>query len=209
MKAGKLDIGLLERLLKKYAISDPRVILGPRIGEDAAVIDPGEASGDYWVVTTDPITFTTQEIGYYGVVINMNDLATRGAVPKWFLVTLLFPETGSDVKGVEKVFCQIHDACQRFNISTIGGHTEVAPGISQVILSGNMIGEVAKERLVTTGGAEARDLLLLIKGACIEGTSIIAREKGPELLKQGFSPSFLRKAKNYIFHPGQIGRAHV
>jgi hydrogenase maturation factor len=154
------------------------------------------------VVTTDPITFTTQEIGYYGVVINMNDLATRGAVPKWFLVTLLFPETGSDVKGVEKVFRQIHDACQRFNISTIGGHTEVAPGISQVILSGNMIGEVAKERLVTTGGAEARDLLLLIKGACIEGTSIIAREKGPELLKQGFSPSFLRKAKNYIFHPG-------
>ena len=99
MKTGKLDIELLERLLKRLTASDPRVIIGPKVGEDAAVIDPGKAFDHYWVVTADPITFTTEEIGFYGVVANMNDIATRGAVPKWFVVTLLFPEKGSDFKG--------------------------------------------------------------------------------------------------------------
>ena len=74
MKTGKLDIAFLQRLLKRHWISDPRVILGPKVGEDAAVIDPGKTSDLYWVVTADPITFTTEEIGYYGVVVNMNDI---------------------------------------------------------------------------------------------------------------------------------------
>ena len=202
MKTGKLDIGFLERLLTRHAISDRQVVLGPKVGEDAAVIDPGESSDVYWVVTADPITFTTEEIGYYGVVVNMNDIATRGAVPKWFVVTLLFPEKGATVGVIEKVFAQIHDACKQFHISVIGGHTEITPGIDKMILSGNMIGEVRKEKLVTTGGARAGDLLLLIKGVCIEGTSIIAREKGLELRKRGIAPSLLQRARNYIFRPG-------
>ncbi|RPJ03996.1 MAG: hydrogenase expression/formation protein [Deltaproteobacteria bacterium] len=202
MKTGKLDIDLLQTFLKRYAISDPRVILGPKVGEDAAVIDPGQKTDFYWVVTSDPITFTTEEIGYYGVVVNVNDIATRGAVPKWFMATLLFPEKGSELSHIERVFQQIYAACRRFHISIIGGHTEVTPGINKMILSGNMIGEVKKEKLVTTGGARAGDILLLIKGICIEGTSIIAREKRGDLVKKGLAPSLIRKAKNYIFDPG-------
>ena len=102
LKTGKLDIDILKGLLERHTILDPRVIIGPKIGEDAAVIDPGERSEDYWVVTADPITFTTEEIGYYGVVVNMNDIATRGAIPKWFLATLLFPEEGSDLSSSKK-----------------------------------------------------------------------------------------------------------
>jgi hydrogenase maturation factor len=186
------------------------VIIGPKIGEDAAVIDTGEASDSYWVVTSDPITFTTEEIGYYGVVVNMNDLATMGATPKWFLVTLLFPED-SDSGLIEKVFNQIHDACRRFKISFIGGHTEVTPGITRMILSGHMIGEVRKDRLVTTSGARAEDFLLLIKGVCIEGTSILAREKESDLLARGITPSLLRRAKRFIFEPGidVLQAAHI
>ena len=194
MKTGKLDIGLMQRLLKKYAISDPRVIVGPEIGEDAAVIDLGKRSEGYWVVTADPVTFTTEEIGYYGVVVNMNDIATRGAIPRWFVVTLLFPEKGTDVKLIEKVFRQIHNACQRFKILLVGGHTEVTPGIERMILCGNMIGEVKKKKLVTTGGAKSGDLLVLIKGVCIEGTSIIAREKKDDTPKKGIAPSLLQIA---------------
>jgi hypothetical protein len=39
MKAGKLDIDILKRLLERHTILDPRVVIGPKIGEDAAVID--------------------------------------------------------------------------------------------------------------------------------------------------------------------------
>ncbi len=80
------------------------MVIGPKIGEDAAVIDLGEGTDSYWVVTSDPITFTTEEIGYYGVVVNVNDIATRGAIPKWFLATLLFPEEETNVDLYRKSF---------------------------------------------------------------------------------------------------------
>lgn len=202
MKPGKLEISLLNRLLKRYAILDSRVIIGPKIGEDAAVVDPGKGIDRYWVITSDPITFTTEEIGYYGVVVSINDIATKGANPKWFLATLLFPEAESDQKLIDKVFRQIHHACHRFKVSFIGGHTEITPKLDRVILSGHMIGEVKKEGLVKTGGARTGDLLLLAKGVCIEGTSIIAREKEAELLARGYPSPFIKRAKSFIYHPG-------
>jgi hydrogenase expression/formation protein HypE len=202
LKTGKLEISVLKRLLEKHTILDPRVVVGPKIGEDAAVIDPGEGADHYWVLTADPITFTTEEIGFYGVVVNLNDIATRGATPRWFLATLLFPEEGSNEHVVENVFHQIHEACQRFGISFIGGHTEITPGIGRPILSGMMIGEVKKDRLVTTGGAREGDLLLLVKGICIEGTAIIAREKGKELKTRGIPSSLIERAKAFLLDPG-------
>jgi len=202
LRSGKLDMHVLKTLLERYSILDPQIVIGPKIGEDAAVIDLGKGSPHYWVVTSDPITFTTEEIGYYGVVVNLNDIATMGAIPKWFLATLLFPGEETDLSLVEKVFGQIHDACHRFGISFIGGHTEITPGIEKMILSGHMIGEVKKDRLVTTSGARTGDLLLLVKGVCIEGTSIIAREREEELLGKGITTSIIEKAKNFIFDPG-------
>jgi len=202
LKSGKLDIDILKRLLEKHTLLDSRVVIGPKIGEDAAVIDLRGGADHYCVVTSDPITFTTDEIGYYGVVVNLNDIATMGAIPRWFLATLLFPEEGTGLGIVEKVFGQIHNACHRFGISFVGGHTEITPGIGRTILSGHMIGEVKKDRLVTTSGARAGDLLLLVKGVCIEGTSIMARERETELLAKGIPWSVIEKAKNFIFDPG-------
>jgi hydrogenase maturation factor len=74
--------------------------------------------------------------------------------------------------------------------------------MDRMILSGHMIGEVKKDKLVKTSGARSGDLLLLVKGVCIEGTSILAREKEADLLKRGIPSSFLRKAKRFIFDPG-------
>jgi len=202
LKSGKLDMHVLKGLLERYSIVDPQIIIGPKIGEDATVIDLGMGSNHYWVVTSDPITFTTEEIGYYGVVVNVNDIATRGAKPKWFLATLLFPEEETNLDLIEEVFHQIHQACQRFGVSFVGGHTEITSGIGRTILSGHMIGEVKKDRLVTTSGARAGDLLLLVKGICIEGTSILAREREAELLAKGLPLPLIDKAKNFILDPG-------
>ena len=35
-------------------------------------------------MTSDPITFATDAIGRYAVAVNANDMATSGAVPRWF-----------------------------------------------------------------------------------------------------------------------------
>src|SRR3972149_109448 len=57
MDAGKLPNDLLARLLAKVQPRDPRVVLGPGIGRDAAVIDNG--GPQLLVAQTDPTTFPT------------------------------------------------------------------------------------------------------------------------------------------------------
>ena len=107
LPTGKLPPELLDELLARHSRPDPRLVLGPRAGEDAAIIDMGDR---YLVAKTDPITFATDEIGWYAVNVNANDVACCGAVPKWFLATLLLPEQRTDSALVERVFAQIADA---------------------------------------------------------------------------------------------------
>ena len=195
---GKLKIDFLQQLLPKPQSLDARVIVGPQIGEDAAVIDFGET---YLVVKSDPITFATDEIGWYLVCVNSNDIATMGAVPKWMLVTILLPEAQTSEELVRNIMGQITTACEHFNIALCGGHTEVTYGLDRPIVIGQMLGEVKKDRLITSSGAQAGDELILTKGMGIEATSIIARERESELVNK-FSPDFISRAKAYLKVPG-------
>ncbi len=199
LRTGKLDVQILRRLLGRYTTTDEKVLVGPRVGEDAAAIDMGEK---VLVVGTDPITFTTNEIGYYSVMVNANDIATTGAEPRWYTVTVLLPEAQGSENLVESIFQQIHRACKKLGISLIGGHTEITHGLDRPILVGQMIGEVQREALITTGGARPGDLILLSKGICIEGTSIIAREKQEELSSSGIPPDLIERAQRFLFDPG-------
>jgi len=196
---GKLPAEVLARLLERYRLEDERVIVGPGIGEDAAVIDMGEK---YLVAKTDPITFATDRIGWYAVCINANDLATMGARPRWFLATLLLPEGKTDEALAEGIFQEIHQACRDFGISLVGGHTEITYDLNRPLVVGQMLGEVEKDKLVTTGGAQVGDVILLTKGIAIEATAILAREKEAYLREKGYSEAFLERAKGYLFHPG-------
>jgi hydrogenase maturation factor len=65
-----------------------------------------------------------------------------------------------------------------------------------------MMGEVQKEDIITTGGAKPGDVILLSKGICVEGTSIIAREKERDLLSRGVSSDLLKRAKHFLYDPG-------
>ena len=197
---GKLPLEQLQRLLQKYAPADvdPRVIVGPGIGEDAAVIDFGAT---YLVAKTDPITFVADDIGWYVIVVNANDIATRGAVPKWFLATILLPAQTTTEASVETIFAQLHAACQAHHITLCGGHTEVTYGLDRPLVIGQMLGEVAKDRLISTSGARVGDNLLLTKGLAIEATSILARVKDAEL-RAKYPSEFLDRCKQFIFTPG-------
>jgi hydrogenase expression/formation protein HypE len=212
---GKLPPELLQRLLTSYPRTDPRVIVGPAVGEDAAIIDMGDR---YLIAKSDPITFATDAIGYYGVVVNANDIATRGGRPKWFLATLLLPERATSVALVESIFAQIAEACQAFGITVVGGHTEVTYGLDRPILSGHMLGEVDAAGLISTSGAQIGDVLLLTKGICIEGTAIIAREREQELRSAEVPETIIQRAKNFLYEPGisvvrdayiAIGAGHI
>jgi hydrogenase expression/formation protein HypE len=196
---GKLPAELLERFFDKYVPASPRVVVGPRVGEDAAVLDMGDR---YLVATTDPITFASEEIGWYAVHVNANDLAVRGARPLWFLATLLLPEAGQSEERVERLFAALHEACAELEIALVGGHTEVTAGVSRPIVVGCMLGEVDKGGLVTTGGARPGDVLLLTKGVPLEGAAILARDHGAEAARRGVSADVIDRARDFLRRPG-------
>jgi len=199
LKVGKLPLEVLTSLLQTNVLKDERIIVGPSVGEDAAVIDAG--GPNYLIATTDPITFTTDKIGWYVVNVNANDIATRGGRPQWFLVTMLLPERETCRIDIEKIFQQMLEACDSLGISLVGGHTEITHGLTRPILIGHMLGEVEKDRLVATKGAREGDAVILTKGIAIEGTAIIAREKENELAGI-FDAELLSRAKDFLGSPG-------
>jgi len=195
---GKLPAELLDRLIRKYTTSIHGVVVGASIGEDAAAIDFGEK---YLLAKTDPITFVSEDIGTYTIFVNSNDIATMGGRPLWFLATVLLPEKGTTPELVEKIFRQISSACRRIEVAFCGGHTEITVGIDRPIVIGTMLGEVAKDRLITTAGARPGDDIILTKAIAIEGTSILAREKGGEL-SGIFGEQFVRNCRRLADDPG-------
>jgi len=196
---GKLPPRVLEALLARCPVrKSSGVILGPRYGEDAAVIDLGPK---YLVAKTDPITFTAERIGWYAVNVNANDIATLGARPRWFLATLLLPETETTTALARRIFDDALRACRALGITLCGGHTEITAGLRRPIVVGQMLGEVEKSKLVRKESQQPGDLILLTKGIALEGTAILAREYA-RLLGRRLGKALVRRAQQLLFHPG-------
>jgi len=199
LPVGKLRASFLQALFDRHPVKDERVLMGPRVGEDAAVIDLGERC---LVATADPITFASEDAAWYALQVNANDIAVRGARPRWFLATLLLPEGATTEVSVTTMFEQLTEACEALGVALVGGHTEVTHGLDRPIVAGTMLGEVEKERLVTTGGAQVGDAIVMTKGIPLEGAAIIAREREATLLERGVRPAVIRKARHFLRTPG-------
>lgn len=198
MEIGKFPPHLLQELLSRQRVQDPSVLVGPGIGEDAAVVELGDR---LLVAKSDPVTFATEDIGWYAVQVNANDVACTGGVPRWFLATLLVPKSFTENEA-EAVYDQVLYACNSQDITLIGGHSEVTYGLDRPIVMGTMLGEVVRDQLVTTGGAVEGDSIVMTGGIAIEGTAILARENREELIVAGVSPGTIDVARKFLHKPG-------
>jgi hydrogenase expression/formation protein HypE len=198
LPVGKLPLEQLRSLLKQAPKLDPRLLIGPQIGEDAAVIDAGDR---YLVVATDPVTFATDHIGRYAVHVNANDVAVLGARPLWFFVVMLLPEKRTTPELAEEIMADVRTTCEELGVALGGGHTEITRGIDHPILVGEMLGEVAPTRLVRKTRIAKGDQILLTQGVAIEGTAILAREKS-ERLRDRIEADVLARAAHFLVEPG-------
>lgn len=196
-KEGKLPADYLEKILKTLPPFKKEVKTGPCVGGDAAVLDMGKF---YLVVAQDPITFTEKDIGYYGVIVNANDVAVMGTRPLYFLFTLLLPKKISENK-IEGIFEDVSKTCRKFKISVIGGHTEITPDIERMILSGTMLGIRAKEKGIFPKKVRNGDYLFCVKEVPIEGISIIAKEK-KDIVRKLIGKKKTEKFARYHIRPG-------
>jgi len=150
------------------------LLIGPQVGDNAAVIDLGDR---YLVVTTDPITFAADHIGRYTVHIITKDVTVPGARPLWFFVVMLLPESHRTPGPAETIMTDVRTTCDELSVTLGGGYTEITQGLDRRILVGQMIGEVAPTSLVRKTRIATGDQILLTRSVAIEGTAMLAREK--------------------------------
>ncbi len=184
LAAGKLPNDFLAELLFQYRMDDPSVIVGPSVGEDTAAVSIDGQS--VLVLKSDPITFATESIGTYAVLINANDMATSGADARWMLATVLLP-CGVSRSQVRLVFADLEAACRSGHITLCGGHTEITDAVRRPVVTGMMAGTIAREDLIRKDRMAPGDRVLVTKGVAVEGTAIIAAEFGERLIHKGMA----------------------
>jgi len=193
-KTGKLEWKRMDKLLALLPTRDIDVIVGPAMGEDAAIV---RLADGFLVVHSDPITTGVKKAGYLAVHVAANDVAVRGVRPRWFLPVILLPVTYGEAE-IEELFRDMAQALREIGGVVVGGHTEVTPGLSRPIISMTAAG-YASRRIITTSGAREDELVYVIGRIAGESVGIIAWDFEKVLLERGVSKDVIERAKNFVY----------
>lgn len=198
---GKIPNNLLKKLLAGLGADDPTLRVPPGVGEDAAVVaypsSEGTDAEELLVLKSDPITFLAEAAARYLVEVNANDIATTGAVPRWMLVTALFPPE-STFEDVRSTVDDLRAACSQTGISLCGGHMEITDAVTRPVLSGMLVGTVTADRLLDKRNIRQGDAVLLTKHVGVEGTAVLAQEMRRELLDGGVSVKDISLGESFV-----------
>lgn len=206
LRAGKLPNDILEGFLRQFDFADPSVLVSAGIGDDTAAVDiSGE---EVLVLKSDPITFATDAVSQYAVLVNANDIATAGAVPRWFLTTLLFPPNTTAL-SIRTVMVELFHTCKQWGITLCGGHTEITDAVTRPVVIGMMAGTVKRVDLIEKKNMKPGNKILLTKSVAVEGTAIIAREFSDRLLALGVSKEEIELGKALLAQISILPEARI
>lgn len=173
MEIGKLP----NQALKEIVFSNIRykrneIIQGAAIGKDNAIIDFGD---EICVISTDPITGATKDIGRLAIHISCNDVASSGAEPIGALLTILAPPSTTE-EDLDLIMKEAGEAAEELKIEIMGGHTEVTDAVNRVVISTAVLGKQNRIKMMNPRKVKVGDKVLITKYAGVEGTSILAKE---------------------------------
>lgn len=192
MEIGKLPNEVLEEIVfNNIKNKRKEVLVGSGIGEDNAIIDFGEK---ICVMSTDPITGASKDVGKLAIHISCNDVASGGAEPIGALLTILAPPRASK-EDIKRIMKEANEAARELNIEIMGGHTEITDAVNRVVISTTVVGWQKREKMIDTSKVAVGDKVLMTKYAAIEGTSILAKER-EEFLQGKIGQEELEEAKN-------------
>ncbi len=192
---------LVSRLASVFATRRRDVLLG--IGDDAAVVDPGEGP---LVVTTDCLVededfradADPRRLGRKAISVNASDLAAMGAAPLYALLSLAVPRE-ADPAWLEAFAQGARSAANDTGMVIVGGDLSAA---RLVVISVTAVGRASQKGVLTRSGARPRDTIWIsgTLGAAAAGLALlesgyrlsdgevtgprgrrVAKAKGPEL----------------------------
>jgi len=206
MEIGKVSETVLKRsVLKQIRHRRSEVLVGPNVGEDCGVIELKE--DEVFVVSTDPITGTKEDIGTLAVHITANDIASNGAEIIGILLTILLPK-GSKEKDLKEIMKEVEKVCSTLNIDVIGGHTEVTAAVNQPVITVTGVGKMPKSHMIKTAGVTVGQEIVVTKWIGLEGTAIIAKEKLEELTSK-YTKDFIQGAVSFMEHISVVKEAMI
>src|SRR6056297_2100640 len=190
MEIGKLPNKLLEEIvISNIRTKRDEVIERAGVGKDCAVIDYGD---NYCVISSDPITGASENIGKIAVNVACNDIGAAGAEPNEHLMTILAPK-GTAQREIERIMKEANEAADLINVEIVGGHTEVTDAVNKMVLSLTALG--FKRKNLNVEPIKVGDVILISKEIGIEGTSIIYSENKEELDEKVFNSKDLSSEK--------------
>lgn len=187
---------LLERMRDLFEVPVSSVAVG--IGDDAAVIEPPTAqSQEVWTtdLMAEGIHFqttwqTARELGRKSLAVNLSDIASMGASPRYALLSLAcHPQTRVDfVMGI----CEgIKELATETGVAIIGGDTSASG--EGLIISITVGGVVPRGEATLRSGARTGDRICVTGyiGCAAAGLRVVeagASEAWPELRRSFVSP---------------------
>lgn len=181
------EFTLIERFLSAFPRA--RVPVGP--GDDCAVLAPSRGA---LCVTTDAVVedvhfsrawFSPEDIGHKALAVNLSDIASMGATPRWFLCALALPRTfpERELLGIARGMSALARA---HRIALVGGNFSSARELSITITAA---GELpAGVPALTRSGARPGDVLY-VSGTVGEARLgleqlLEGKRRGPAILRQ-------------------------
>jgi len=195
---GKLDRESFEKIIFPYlGKPNKNVLVGPKHGVDAAVIDLGDR---VMAVATDPTFGMPVVMPFFGWAIAhicASDVAVLGIKPEYMTICILLPPE-SKPETLEGFWKQLHIECKKLDITIVGGHTGIYPGISYPLNGGCTVwGFGKKEDLTPASNAKIGDKVIITKGPAIEAVGILALQAEAKLTEK-FGREIVAKAKNRL-----------
>jgi hydrogenase maturation factor len=196
LPVGKVPAHVLtQAVLPWLGAERAEVLVGPRHGADAGVIDIG--GGQVLTVTTDPF-FVMRELGWmraawFAVHILASDAATTGIAPAYITVDLNLPPDMPD-GDLASLWEAVHVACDDLGMAVVTGHTGRYDGCAFPMLGGaTVMGIGPRDRYVTPAMARPGDVLLMTKGAAIETTGMFGVTL-PDVLRERIGSDLAHQA---------------
>ena len=200
MRIGKVTENVLKRsVFKLHKVKNDQE--SAAVGTDCAVFayrEEQENKKRMILSSVCPITVQSTYAGRYAVMGAINNLLCRNVHTDMVTLSILLPADAEEAV-LKQIMKDADHQCEICDTYIAGGHTEVTNAVIRPVVTATATGHAMDDH-IPGGLAEAGDELVLTKWIGLEGTVMLAEEKGEEICSR--YPTHMvqeaRKFANYL-----------